>query len=614
MGYPTHDEARIYKSKTIQSQIRAAVELDYPVFSGTFHDDFNGAGLPDSTKWFINHPSWGLCTQWVGALWIGTSSAGIASSWIQSKHNLAFPLRRDTDWEFRVRAAAATITGYGNFIRICGRSFRDCEAIWAVKANLADGLHVNMPDGFSVQNTRWNNGLDVSFNRYRVIYDASAQTYTCYIDADDDGTYEIGPFTENVNGRYADAIVIGNSTAIQGALGDFTEWHVDWVDITGTAESIVYPDWAAPFTYDGTRFSYLPTVLSGHVSCDKQNVVDAATLELDNFYRDERMEARPKMYADMRFLNRRGIIEGRATDGAGNWTPWEMLLDGLCAEKQIELDRGGRCTLSLPMRDRWRARADDMEILACYADPAAPIQGVDCNMTVQEIIEDIYQVKCGLPAASHNVQATPNMTPRNYNVFRQSAQSAVKTIADHGALGIWQRRSDARIEVADYDWGSDDPQYRMHTAEEILFVRWTESAFDVTSAEQLGIENTNLGIPFEHVWPPHREPYHGRLIHSNAVSLQTSVDHDNRPISALIWWIRNRNLGSVEVTAPAQFWVEHDLEVSVIDNIFLGLKDDQYWMIDGWEHRWSGEEVCVTRIRFINLHPDIFLRTNLVEE
>ena len=95
--------ALIYKSPTITSEARVAVELDHPVFSGHFEDDFDGVGPPDPTKWFVSSPSWGMCTQWVGALWVGTTTAAISPAWAQSRHNLAFPLSRDTDWTFETR-------------------------------------------------------------------------------------------------------------------------------------------------------------------------------------------------------------------------------------------------------------------------------------------------------------------------------------------------------------------------------------------------------------------------------------------------------------------------------------------------------------------------------
>ena len=49
MGYPTNAEAAIFKSRTIRTQVRAAVGLDYPVFSGAFSDTFAGAVL-DTTS------------------------------------------------------------------------------------------------------------------------------------------------------------------------------------------------------------------------------------------------------------------------------------------------------------------------------------------------------------------------------------------------------------------------------------------------------------------------------------------------------------------------------------------------------------------------------------
>jgi hypothetical protein len=153
----------------------------------------------------------------------------------------------------------------------------------------------------------------------------------------------------------------------------------------------------------------------------------------------------------------------------------------------------------------------------------------------------------------------------------------------------------------------------MSTGEEIRLINWTESAFDATGAENLTIGNTELGAGgFTTKWPPSTEPYYGRQVHSDAVVLQTSVQHDARPVAALLWWQRNRKLGSIEVTALAQFWVEHNLEVGIKDDRFLGFGRNECWIVDGWEHSWSGDEAVVTRIRLINAHPDRFLRQGLM--
>jgi hypothetical protein len=617
MAAPTLEESLVYKSRVIKSQVRAAVEIDYPVFSGHFEDDFDvvGPGVDDA-KWFSFVPSWGLCLQESGNLRVGTTSQGVAPAWIQSKHNLAFPISRETDWVLQIRAAASPITGYGSFIRICGTSFRDAEAIVAIKANAADGLIVTMPDATMTLTTVWSNGADSSFNRYRVTYDASAQTYTVEIDADDDGTYEIGPFTAAVDGRYADAVVIGNSTAIQGAMGDFTEWKVDWIDIVGTAEVVEHPSWAAPFTYDGTVFSYLPTILSGRVAIDKRNLIDAAELTLDNFGLDDSMQDSNQLYTWFRFLNRRCIIEGRAGDDQHYLANWEILFDGLCAEKQVRLQENGRCIVTVPIRDRWRATADDMEINACYSDAGTVIDGVGMNMTVAEILEDIYREKCNMAIATHNVDATPSNIPRNYNIFRESAQQAVKTLAEQVAMTVYQRISDGRIEVHKWPWGTDTPVYYMSTAEEIKIMEWTESAFDVISALQMSFENTNdIYNSYTHQWPPHRQPFYGKMVHEDAVTVPPASTPPPASVEQLVaelWWGKNRDLGSVVVTALAQFWVEHDMEIGIKDDRFLGFGRNEFWMIDGWEHSWEGDNTATTRIRLINLHPDKFLRYNLM--
>src|SRR5690606_26954539 len=217
-------------------------------------------------------PSWGTVTVSGGTVTLGTSEEAISPPWLQSKHNLAFPFSRDTDWTFETRLRFPTVTGFGVFLRVCGRSFRDAEALLAVKASQADGIVVNVPDGFAAEHTVWSSVGGADWRRVRLAYSAQAQTYTVAVDQDDDGTYETVE-TVAVAGRYADTIVIGNSTAIQGNLGAWTQIEVDYVTVQGTAEQVIIPDWAAPFTYDGERFAWLPTVRSWRISIDKRNQV-----------------------------------------------------------------------------------------------------------------------------------------------------------------------------------------------------------------------------------------------------------------------------------------------------------------------------------------------------
>jgi len=45
VAIPTFEQAQIYKSPTIKSEIRALLQRDYPVFSGDFNEQFAGAAL-----------------------------------------------------------------------------------------------------------------------------------------------------------------------------------------------------------------------------------------------------------------------------------------------------------------------------------------------------------------------------------------------------------------------------------------------------------------------------------------------------------------------------------------------------------------------------------------
>ncbi len=623
----TNEIAEIYKSPTIVDEKRVAIELDYNYFNGAFAEEFSGAAL-DTTKWYSFCPSWGHITVGGGSLRLSVTGNAISPPWVQVKPNLAFPVRRDTDWYMVTRARFPVVTGFGSWMCVVGHSYRDVQAIWALKADGAGGtpgdtnrVRVHMPyAGIAspLNSVIWSTaGAPASYRQYRLDYDASAQTYTARIDQNDDvvdPTDASDPGWETkvtipVAGRYADTIVIGNSVAIQGWLGTWTEPEVNYVRVYGTAEPIVDPQWAAPFTYDGTRWSYLPNVIGGRVSTDIDNTVDAAEVTLANMGLNEDMTADWQQYTDFRFWNRRAFIEMRAGDGCGHWAPWEVRGDMVCAEKQVRLETGGRCTLTLPMRDRYRALADDMLVSGCYSDAGATIPGVGMNMTVAEIIEDLYGDKCGLAAAAYNVAATPHNTPRDYNVFRQSCQQAVKTLCGQAALAVWALRTNAQIQVQEWPW-TCAPTYRMSSAAELLSVEWTESAFDVTSGEQLSFSNTNSGgVMFELQWPPQREPFYGRVDEDDAVVAQVSADTDNRELGALMWWAKNRKIGSVSVTALAQYWADIGDQIEIVDGRFLGIRGD--YILDGIDISWNGNETGLCTFRFIDPHFDTFLRKGL---
>src|SRR5574340_1681468 len=142
-------DGQIYKARTIQSEVRVAVALDYPIFSGSFSDHFLAG---DWTKWFQDTPSWIALDFAATVLRSRDATNGISSAVMQSQHNQAFPLSRDTDWTFKCRIRFDPVTGFGSGLRLCGRSFRDAEAVFTVWCDSANHLVVTCPSGYSVNN------------------------------------------------------------------------------------------------------------------------------------------------------------------------------------------------------------------------------------------------------------------------------------------------------------------------------------------------------------------------------------------------------------------------------------------------------------------------------
>lgn len=268
MPYPTFEEARLYKAPFKMFDIRISIRLDYPLFDGHFRDDFDGTVL-DSAKWDKKVPSWGVLTVSGGTALCGVAGPAISPAWFSSKPNITFPKDQNTNWTMEARVKFPNIYGNGVFFRVCSLEARD--AVLAVKCNLADGLTVEGPDQ---QTTHWSNGVDYGWHTYKLTFTANTKMYEVFVDGVSEGTY-------SAVGYRADYIVVGNSVARQGLVGDWTEIEVDYVDVTGTAETMEIPNWAGPMYlydyigYDNELWAYLPLWERGRIDIHKKNTADA---------------------------------------------------------------------------------------------------------------------------------------------------------------------------------------------------------------------------------------------------------------------------------------------------------------------------------------------------
>ncbi len=613
MPYPTVEEARIYKSPYKFFQVRCATRLDHPVFTDPFEDNFSGSALNEDL-WNKKLPTWGSIVVAGGTVTIGTLGIAISPAWISSKPNMAFPKTTDTDWTFETRMRFQNLTVFGVFLRIC--TLEDANGILGISCNSVVGLDVTFPDRGT---ERWAPGVDTTWNRYKLAYSAASKEYTLSIDANDDGAYELGPWTISSVGLRADYIAVGNTVARQGTALNWTEIEIDWIRVTGTSESYEFPVWANPsymydaLGYDNEVWTVLPTVLRGRIDIHKRNVADALQIDLLNFSHGYD-PANPmwRLYTDFSFANRPIKVESRVSDGF-NWTPWRTIFIGSCDEKQIELRENGEPVLTVTARDIVRKKLATTHIIRAYATYDTLIEGLHVNMSVQEIIWDIVQNAAGLPYSALYVQGTPYNQPMTFNIAGDSCADAIVRLLDETALCWYPRLEDFQIQVQDWFYGTDTPGYRMSTAEEVSVVQWSESAVGALANLELAIENTEFEAGgFSTNYPHVPVPFFGRTLYESTITAQSDGDLFNNPLHFKRWKRANREIGSILITGECQDWVSHDLEIAVLDSKYLGLREDHGpWVIDGWTHDWEGDKRFSTETHLVNQHPDRLIRSSL---
>lgn len=622
MPYPDTDQAAIYRSPQKQYQIKALIRLDLPVFSGDVFDGFDGTELnPD--YWHKFSPSWGLLEVSGGAVSFGTSSPGISESYFVTKPNIWFPKRTDTDWTLQFRMKVDAYEGFGTFIDLI--SLQQYRAIMRIEANtnglpeqvpgFVGGLSIQIPSRTQVMNL----GLDTSYNTYKVEYDAAAKQYEFFIDQESGSGFQSITTLSAVNNR-ADMLVFGNAGVRQGGVSDWTRMTAEYVRMIGTPEEFDVPEWASPqylydqLQYDNELWSELPSVIRGRIDQRKSNEADTLELDLINFtILDERDPVR-RLYTHFTFMNRFIKIVSRINDGF-TWTPWRQLFIGSCDEKNIELRENGETVLTLRARDWVRKRLAETKVIRAYSDFGDEVEGLYMHFSVGEIMQDLAQNVCGLPYSSLQIPATPYNKPKTLNIAGDSASQVITNLMQGMGFTWWVDMSTGQVFIQPLPMGTDTPGYWLKTDGEVESIVWNQSSLDHVAAIEFGISNTEFqggGFSLSHPITP--VPFYGRIELVDAVVAQSDVGLNITEIPQRVYMQSIRELGSVRVTMSCQDWVEHNLEIGLVDDTYLGIREkDGPWLIDGFTHEWEGSTRFRQEVLLVKQHPDEVVREALTE-
>jgi hypothetical protein len=611
MPVPTVDEAAIYRSPQAQFEIKTLVRLDFPVFSGNILDNFDGTELnPD--YWYKFSPSWGLLNVAGGEVEFGTSSPGISESYFVTKPNIWFPRKTDTDWTLQWRSKVTAYHGFGTFIDLV--SLAQYKAIVRLEMN-AGGLSVQMPSRTQVLGL----GLDTTYNTFRVVYTAAAKEYELFVDQESGSGFQSLATLSAVNNR-ADFLVFGNSGVRQGELSDWTTVKVDYCSVIGTEEQFEVPDWAGPqYLYDQLQYANelwaeLPAVIRGRIDQRKSNEADTLDLDLINFTILDKGDPTARLYTHFSFMNRFIKVLSRVNDGF-NWTPWRQIFLGSCDEKNIDLRDNGETVLTLRARDWVRKRLAETRVIRAYSDFGDPVEGLYMNMDCGRIMQDIAQNVCGLPYSALQIPATPLNKPRTLNIAGDPASQVISNLMQGLGFTWWCDMTTGQVFIQPLPMGTDTVEYWLNTDGEVETIRWNQSSLEHVAAIEFGISNTefqNGGFSLAHPVTP--VPFFGRIELFDAVTAQSSSVLDATEIPQRVYMQAIRELGSVLLGMSCQDWLEHNIEIGLIDNSYLGIKEkDGPWIIDGWTHEWQGSQSFKQEVLLVKQHPDEIIREALSE-
>ena len=592
MAAPTGIEAEIYASPIKLSDTRVKVRLDKALATTNFVDEFAGSSL-DPTLWSAITPTGSEVSVDGGNLHLQAyDTNGYPVVW--STPGKTFPLDPTIGWTLEWTLAFPVITGFGVFFRVI--DLANENAIVAIKCNQADGLTVEMPDG----TRRESLGLDTNSYNYTLVYTPATNIAA--------GSYEltrggVSKGTMAATDRQAWAIVIGNGS-IQTNVGNWTHMDIARIDVNlDSVETQDWPEWTdREEDSDNHWWGRIPWVSNISMGFHERNQVDQCILTIPQAGYIAGVGYRDSWFSNWQWANREVLIESRQGDGK-RWTSWKTVFTGLCDEPRVQRGDSGP-VLEVTVRDKQRRRLQMAHLVRGYSDAGGPIDGVVMGKSWTDIINDECDV-VGLAATDYNVLSS-SIKPRSWQVMGESALDNISQLAGDGVAAVYVNRTQAnfgRIEVQDYDFGSDTPDFYVSSDADAVTVDWAESVFGMTAQVVVTVQHSEFG-EFSDSYPRAPIPPTGAVIRINAAVAQWASDiNSSRLLPYLAWRRANRELNAVSVRLMGQDWYEIGLEARVLDQRVLDVADE-YYVVIGADYTWWPNQGWLVTLSLANQHPE----------
>lgn len=617
MPAPTGAERAIYKSALKKHDVTVNITLDKPYVDSSII----GTNLLSRVEWykFVPEGTNIVGPNSSGALLTVTDAAGVlrpASIW--SKEGLIFPVDKTIPWtltwtmRFNYVAydpvANPTVllkTYLATAFRVCGIDNTRTQggSIIGVDGNLFLGTRMGIPDG------NWVGTLpvtDTAFHTYTLAWDGTTYTFS--------SDYGSGTLPGGIGGvvtRGADFISIGVPGITSNVPAIWTEIEVSSISITGSiGETITYPSWVPP----GVSSVNLPgySVLGGRISVDKDNDLDTAEITLSGKSPNSTTK---NIFQGFDFQNRPIIISSVMSDTGGNSTSSKRIFQGIVDEIEHSVDDQNGVQITLRARDVIRRKMQRTFMTKSYADFTTSITGIPNSMSVSAILQDIINtVNQTDPADSISATIQSNtLKPKTLNFINQTALSAFQDLCEDVVYEVYvtHKGGGPQLFANQYTYtASGTANYDFSVYDEIILVSYAPSQISQLGQVEMTFENAN-NSPFFAVYPVNRWPGTNAIIQRPSRIIQeweqvAATD----PFHVDAWRRENRDAGSIIVTMPGQDWLEMNLNVTVFDDIFLGLTLGTIFMIDGWEYEWNEQEF-ITRARLVRRRPQDFMRSFL---